>query len=132
MVGVSGLIVGEKVIVISASNYVSILELQPDENGSVLRDLQVMVGGYIEIVKPADVRAPYVIVCNEDGVIDRLAINKVGTMLYGAPLVGDIVIMKDGIRNGEPDIVGMSDDEATDLANRFVSICPWLKFLVHE
>lgn len=122
----------EKVILVSASNNVSVLRLHPDETGSVLRDLQAMVGGYIEIVKPADIRASYVIVCNEDGVIDRLAINKLGTMLYGAPLVGDIVIMKDGIRDGEPDIVGMSDEEATDLANRFVSICPWLELILHE
>lgn len=122
----------EKVIVLSASGHISIVKIQPDDNGSVLRDLQSLVGGYIEVVRPAYLQLPYMIVCNEEGVINNLARNSAGSMLYGAPIFGDVVIMKEGIRDGEPDVVGLDDDEATDLANKFVLMCPWLKIWFHE
>ncbi|MFR7743886.1 MAG: hypothetical protein ACLU3I_11795 [Acutalibacteraceae bacterium] len=34
-----------------------------------------------------------------------------GTDQHGEPIVGNIVVMKDGYRNGEPDIVGLDDSE---------------------
>lgn len=122
----------EKVIVLTTSGRISILELKVDKTGSALDDLQRIVGGYIEIVRPIGLPSKYLIVCDEEGVLKNLEVNKAGSLLYSAPIVGDIVIMKDGFRNGEPDIVGMDDEEATILANALISSCPWLKIYVHE
>lgn len=74
------------------------------------------VGGYIEHVKPARLRHPYCMIVNEEGRLLALPLNYVGSYFYGTdqhgePIVGNIVIMKDGYRNGEPDIVGLDDSE---------------------
>ena len=74
------------------------------------------VGGYIEHVKPARLRHPYCMVVNEEGRLLDLPLNYVGSYFYGTdqhgePIVGNIVVMKDGYRNGEPDIVGLDDSE---------------------
>lgn len=77
------------------------------------------VGGYIEIVHPFRLWHPFCMIVNEEGRLHGLPINPVGSLLYGTdmhrePIVGDIVIMKDGYRNGEPDIVGLDDTEDVD------------------
>lgn len=74
------------------------------------------VGGYIEHVRPARLRHPYCMIVNEEGRLLDLPLNYVGSYFYGTdqhgePIVGNIVIMKDGYRNGEPDIVGLDDSE---------------------
>ena len=78
------------------------------------------VGGYIEHVKPARLRHPYCMIVNEEGRLLDLPLNYVGSYFYGTdqhgePIVGNIVIMKDGYRGGEPDIVGLNDVEAEQI-----------------
>lgn len=74
------------------------------------------VGGYIEHVKPARLRHPYCMIVNEEGRLLDLPLNHIGSFFYGTdqhgePIVGNIVVMKDGYRNGEPDIVGLDDSD---------------------
>ena len=74
------------------------------------------VGGYIEIVRPYRLPRPYCMLINEDGKITDLPINEVGSSLYGYeshgdPIVGDIVLMKEGLYNGEPDIIGLTETD---------------------
>ncbi len=74
------------------------------------------VGGYIEHVKPARLRHPYCMIVNEEGRLLDLPLNHIGSFFYGTdqhgePIVGNIVVMKDGYRNGELDIVGLDDSE---------------------
>lgn len=77
-----------------------------------------VVGGDIEIVYPRGLEEPLCMIVNDEGRLIGLPINPCGCGLYGtwrhgSPIVGDLVIMKHGYRNGEPDIVGLSDEEAT-------------------
>lgn len=79
------------------------------------------VGGWIEIVHPMCLKRPYVMIVNEEGLLQDLDMNVYGSLLYGAqihgqPIVGNVVIMKEGFVDGEPDIVGLSDDEASKVA----------------
>lgn len=74
------------------------------------------VGGYIEHVKPARLRHPYCMIVNEEGRLLDLPLNHIGSFFYGTdqhgePIAGNIVVMKDGFRDGEPDIVGLDDSE---------------------
>lgn len=63
-----------------------------------LKELQEMVGGYIEAVSPILIREldPYMrMLVNESGKIYDLPANRMGTALYGNPydgIVGDIVL----------------------------------------
>lgn len=79
------------------------------------------VGGYIEIVHPRGLPDPFVMIVNEEGLLMGLRINRTGCALYGTkehgqPIVGDIVIMKEGWRDGEPDIVGLEGEDFDALA----------------
>lgn len=87
------------------------------------------VGGWIEIVHPVGLkRAPSNIcfVCNEEGLMHNLLLNVFGSVLYGFhihgnPIVGNIVFMREGIVDGEPDFVELTDE---DIA--------WIKKLARE
>lgn len=71
-------------------------------------------------------------IVNEEGLLENLPINSIGCLLYGTafhqcPIVGDIVIMKDGFRNGEPDIVGLTDKEVDIISKEFITLIARLK-----
>lgn len=81
------------------------------------------VGGWIEIVHPTGLKHPYCMVVDEEGLLKTRPINAFGSYLYGTakhgyPIVGDIVILKDGYRNGEPDIVGLDDVDLAKVAKK--------------
>lgn len=85
------------------------------------------VGGYIEHVKPARLRHPYCMIVNEERRLLDLPLNYVGSYFYGTdqhgePIVGNIVIMKDGYRGGEPDIVGLNDVEAEQIKDVIIDL----------
>lgn len=85
------------------------------------------VGGYIEHVKPARLHHPYCMIVNEEGRLLDLPLNYVGSYFYGTdqhgePIVGNIVIMKDGYRGGEPDIVGLNDVEAEQIKDVIIDL----------
>ncbi len=78
------------------------------------------VDGYIEIVHPRGLEFPYCMIVNEEGILRGLPTNLYGSHLYGHvnPIVGDIVILKEGFVNGEPDLVGLSDEECSTFADQ--------------
>lgn len=89
------------------------------------------VGGWIEIVHPRGLRrAPsnLCFVCDEEGLMKTppKPLNPFGCVLYGthihgSPIVGDIVFMREGIVNGEPDLVELTDADIK-----------WIKKLAHD
>ncbi len=97
------------------------LEIRIEEFGDPLYEtVGSAVGGYIEHVKPARLRHPYCMIINEEGRLLDLPLNPVGSYFYGTdrhgePIVGNIVVMKDGYRAGEPDIVGLNNDEVRQI-----------------
>lgn len=61
-------------------------------------------------------------IVNEEGLLCSLLLNPVGCALYdtlgcGIPIVGTIVLMKEGIVNGELDIVGLDDHDIQTLSS---------------
>lgn len=99
------------------------LNVRIEEFGDPLyKTVGTAVGGYIEHVKPARLRHPYCMIVNEEGRLIDLPLNPIGSFFYGTdqhgePIVGNIVIMKDGYRDGERDIVGLNDVEAEEIKN---------------
>lgn len=87
------------------------------------------VGGWIEVVHPVGLkRAPsnLCFVCNEEGLLHNLPLNLFGSVLYGFhihgnPIVGNIVFMREGMVDGEPDFVDLTDADIE-----------WIKKLAHE
>ena len=125
------------VISVKAIDEMSVVEIGDDS----LHKLQKMVGGFIEIVRPRYLREPYVMIVNEEGLLQGLPVNNTGSLLYGAianypekphkvPIVGDIVIMKEGFDDeGEPDILGMEEWEAKSLSDEFLRRFAYLELV---
>lgn len=70
------------------------------------------VGGYIEIVRPRGLKRPYVMIVNEEFLLQGLPKNEIGCYLYqthlhGAPILGNFLIMKEQ----GPELVGLEDAE---------------------
>lgn len=75
-----------------------------------------VVGGYIEVVHPRGLKDPLCFICNEEGLLQSLPLNPIGCVWYrtadhGHPIVGNIVVMKEGWTDDGPDIVGLTDEE---------------------
>ena len=81
------------------------------------RSIGDAVGGWIEIVRPVRLERPYCMIVNEEGTLINLPRNSFGSFLYGTdyhgnPILGDIVVLKEGINSdGEIDILGLDDQD---------------------
>lgn len=81
------------------------------------------VDGWIEIVHPVRLGRPYCMVVNEAGLLRNLPMNVLGSFLYrtdihGSPIVGDIVLLKEGINSdGEYDLLGLTEQDIEYLCN---------------
>ena len=106
-----------KGVIVSTDNTVEI----KDFGEPLYKTVGEAVGGYIEIVHPIGLADPLVMIVNEEGLILELPVNQLGSLLYGThnhghPIVGNIVVMKTGFRNGEPDLVGLEEKEAEEIS----------------
>lgn len=105
----------EKAIVITTDDKIEVRDLEV-KDGSLLEPLQQIVSGYIEIVHPmrlCDGPVPLAMIVNEEGIIEGLPINAIASVLYGADIHGsfihgNVAILEQGERDGDPDIVGLS------------------------
>lgn len=102
-----------KGVVVTTDNEVRVY----DFNDPLYKTVGSAVCGYIEHVHPMRLPRPFCMIVNEEGRLRNLPLNHIGSYFYGTdqhgePIVGNIVVMKDGYRNGEPDIVGLDDSEA--------------------
>ena len=91
------------------------------------RSCEDTLGGWIETVRPRGLDRPYMMLINEEGLLHDLPLNTVGsyfyqTHLHGHPIVGNIILMKDGYRCGERDIVGLEEDEAEKLMDMVLKL----------
>lgn len=82
------------------------------------------VGGRCEHVNPVGLERPYCMMVNEEGLLLDLPFNLIGSVLYGTPqhgqpIVGNVIFLKEGYRNGELDVVGMTAEEAQSLSDKF-------------
>ena len=74
------------------------------------------VGGWIEVVHPRGPPRHLCFVCNEEGLMYKLPMNVFGSVLYGThqhghPIVGNIVIMREGMTEDGPDFVDLTDED---------------------
>lgn len=112
-----------KGIVISTENQLTVR----DFGAPLYKTIGEAVDGWIEIVRPGGLKSPYVMVVNEEGLIKELPINIAGSLLYGtpshgSPIVGNIVIMKEGWTDEGKDLLGLSDEEVVTLTKELVSL----------
>ena len=70
------------------------------------------IGGLMEVFYRFQLNGnDYEVICNDEGLLMSLPENLTGSCLYGDLIVGNIVIVKVGFVDGEPDFVGMPLNE---------------------
>ncbi len=109
-----------KGIVITPDNAISV----QDFGEPLYKTVGAAVGGGIEIVHPRLLEQPFCMIVDDEGLLKEYPLNVVGSFLYetlshGHPIVGTVVFMKEGIRDGEPDIIGLSDEDVQYLTDKF-------------
>lgn len=128
-----------KGIVITPSNDISLIDVL--ENGEPLYALiSAVVGGFMENVRPRRLRKGLIMIVNEEGLLHGLPVNPMASWLYetdkhGQPIVGKVIILEEGLYEGEPDIVGISDEEASaviaELIDEFTSLVSERRIIIN-
>lgn len=103
-------------ILITTDDEMSVISL--DERVPLHKSLGKVIGcDWIEVVHPRRLEEPLCMIVDEESLLkEGQKLNGVGSVLYctdihSHPILGNIVIMKEGFNNGEPDIVGLSEHE---------------------
>lgn len=110
-----------KAIIIKENKTVLAVEVR--ENGESLYEaVRKTIGGYMENVYPEGLPKDFVMIVDEEGKLKGKPVNPLASSLYngtalGDHIIGDVIILKLGTYEGEPDIVGIPDDEADELMN---------------
>lgn len=112
----------EYVIRISPDNLVKLEELDPDK---ALEIFQRLCGGPIQTVPARLGDRELILAVDEEGKLKDEEVNIIGTFLTmkslpGDRIVGAAVLCQEGVRNGEPDLVGFDPEDAADLADQLV------------
>lgn len=113
-----------KAIKVTTDNKISVVDIEEPS----LNWMQQHVGGHIEIVRPYglyELEVPcsenLCMICNEEGYLLDLDVNVVTSDLYNCDgnsywdILGDVLIMAEGFVNGEPDIVGLTEEQVQAL-----------------
>lgn len=109
----------EYIVIITPAPKVTFTVKETNEK-MLLHDLQDAVDGFIEIVRPfGSSGGPLVMVVNDEGLIRGLPANPIGSLIYGDTIAGTIVIMKEGIRDGELDLIGLTEEEVAFVMRLF-------------
>ena len=112
-----------KGIVVTTDNHLKVQEFA----APLYKSVGAAVDGWIEIVRPGGLKKPFVMIVNEEGLIKELPVNVVGSLMYGtpvhgSPIVGNIVIMKEGWTSEGKDLIGLTDEEAAQITNELVAM----------
>lgn len=91
-----------------------------DFSEPLLDSLQKEVGGYIEVVHPKYLPEGFCLVVDDEGRLKGSAVNNIasaiyGTLEHGQPIVGNAVILREGVVDGERDFVSLTDDDEIGL-----------------
>lgn len=67
---------------------------------------------WCEIVRPRGLTRPYVMIVDEEGLLKNAETNFTGSYLYGALIVGNIMILKEEMGPEGPEVFGLDETEA--------------------
>ena len=73
--------------------------------------VEPVLEGYMEIVHPVNLPEPFRMLVNEEGHLKFLPFNPVGCCWYEGAIVGNVIVMKQGMTDEGPDILGLTEEE---------------------
>ena len=114
-----------KGVVITTNREMYVLDIPESE--PLYRSTRPVLDGPMEIVHPRGLPRPYCMIVNEEGLMHDLPLNEVGSVWYGThihgqPIVGNIIIMKEGFRDGEWDLIGLNGRDIGLIKNSVIQL----------
>lgn len=111
-----------KGIVVTPENAVAVRDFATP----LYRSTSEVTGGF-EIVYPRGLPQPYCMIVDDEGLRKKEPLNAIGSIFYethkhGSPIVGTIVIMKQGYGPDGPDIVGLDSEDIDALLPRIQTL----------
>lgn len=108
-----------KAITISTDSVIAVVDV-PHNGTPLYNQIRKAVDGHFENVYPRRLPPGYVMIVNEEGRLINLPENPIASYLYqtdihGEPIVGNVIILKLGIYDGECDVVGMTDADVAKI-----------------
>lgn len=106
---------------ISTEGLIEIKEFNPlDDINDVIHEA---LHSYYEIVRCRSLSHKYLMLVDDCGVLKNLPVNDVASELYGirihgCPICGNVLIMCEDMVDGEPDIVGMTEEDTAELVRK--------------
>ena len=106
---------------ISPDGTIEIKEFNPlDDINEVIH---AALDSYYEIVRCRSLPHKYLMLVDDCGLLKSLPVNPVASELYGirihgCPICGPALIMREDFVDGEPDIVGMTEEDTAELVRK--------------
>lgn len=106
---------------ISTDGTIEIKEFNPlDDINEVIH---AALDSYYEIVRCRSLPFKYLMLVDDCGLLKSLPVNPVASELYGirihgCPICGPALIMREDFVDGEPDIVGMTEEDTAELVRK--------------
>ncbi|MBR5845473.1 MAG: hypothetical protein IKY65_04360 [Rikenellaceae bacterium] len=106
---------------ISTDGTIEIKEFNPlDDINDVIH---AALDSYYEIVRCRSLPHKYLMLVDDCGLLKSLPVNPVASELYGirihgCPICGPALIMREDLVDGEPDIVGMTEEDTAELVRK--------------
>lgn len=104
---------------ISTTGLIEIKDFDPVQQdvNDVIHDA---LDSYYEIVRCRSLPFKFLMLVDDCGLLKELPINGIASELYGVrvhgcPICGPAVIMREDMVDGEPDIVGMTEEDTAEL-----------------
>lgn len=102
----------DSMIYISTTGFFTVKKI--DWSKDLNKQLHDQLHGFYEIVHPQWLPRPYLMLCDDEGMLKRLDINPVASVLYGYHIAGPILILKEEWDpEGSPDITGLTKDDVS-------------------
>ena len=106
-------------LTISTDGLIEIKTFDP-LNEDVNDVIHAALDSYYEIVRCRTLPHKFLMLVDDCGVLKSLPVNALASELYGVrvhgcPICGPAVIMREDIVDGEPDIVGLTEDDTAEL-----------------
>ena len=110
-------------VVMHTSGSIEIKSFDPEKDDILDVIHEELNGAFFEVVRCRTLPRKFIMLVDDCGAIDGCALNHLASELYGVRqhggrIFGTAVFMKEDYVDGEPDIVGLTQDDTQEFVNK--------------
>lgn len=106
-----------KYLKIEPSGFMELKDL--DESKDLLDTIHSELnGGFFDLVRCRALPHKFLMLVDDCGLLKNLQLNPIAQLLYGQPIAGTAIIMREDFYDGEPDIFGLTSEDVEELMHK--------------